>query len=91
MTVSFRGTKYAWDSAEVVALFVVVGVVMGFYWIQQFWALGIKKECVSFPLVFLRITTSFWLRWLKRRLSLRLLSRFTFFLFSLLSFMATVR
>ncbi|PLN86962.1 MFS drug efflux transporter [Aspergillus taichungensis] len=54
MAISFGGTKYAWDDARIIALFVVAGVVTIAFWAQQLFAIGIPREHVSFPLSFLR-------------------------------------
>ncbi|KAF2199790.1 putative efflux pump antibiotic resistance protein [Delitschia confertaspora ATCC 74209] len=54
MAISFGGTEYAWDSAQIIALFVVAGVVTAMYWTQQYFAFGVAREHVSFPLVFLK-------------------------------------
>ncbi|KAL2869085.1 major facilitator superfamily-domain-containing protein [Aspergillus lucknowensis] len=54
MAISFGGTDYPWDSPQIIALFVVAGVVTLLFWMQQFLAVGVAREHVSFPLAFLR-------------------------------------
>ncbi|KAA8650688.1 hypothetical protein EYZ11_006262 [Aspergillus tanneri] len=54
MAISFGGTDYPWNSPQIIALFVVAGVVTILFWVQQFLAIGVKREHVSFPLAFLK-------------------------------------
>ncbi|KAL8717068.1 MAG: hypothetical protein Q9225_005658 [Loekoesia sp. 1 TL-2023] len=53
MGINFGGLIYPWDSGSVIALFVVAGVLVVIFVIQQTWILGTTLEARSFPLQFL--------------------------------------
>lgn len=53
MGINFGGLIYPWNSGSVIALFVVAGVLIVVFVIQQTWILGTTLEARSFPLQFL--------------------------------------
>ena len=53
MGINFGGSVYPWSSGNIIALFVVVGVLVIVFVIQQTWVLGTTLEARSFPLQFL--------------------------------------
>jgi hypothetical protein len=53
MGINFGGLLYAWNSATIIALFALAGVLSVVFWIQQIWAIGTSKASRSFPIPFL--------------------------------------
>jgi len=54
MAISFGGVLYNWDSGRIIALFVVSGILIITFLVQQTWSLGTTIERRAFPLHFLR-------------------------------------
>jgi len=54
VVVSFAGSTYAWDSAAAIALWVIFGVVLVTYMVQQGFALFTTREKQIFPVHFLK-------------------------------------
>ena len=54
MAISFGGNLYRWGSGSIIALFVVAGILLGVFAIQQYWRLLCFKADQVFPAVFLR-------------------------------------
>ena len=56
MAISFGGLVYAWSSGQIIALFVVAGILLMSFLAQQIWNVGTTTECRSFPLQFFKNT-----------------------------------
>lgn len=54
MAINFGGILYRWASGQIIALFVVAGVLAVAFGIQQAWCIGTSIENRSFPVQFLR-------------------------------------
>ncbi|KAI4159449.1 MAG: hypothetical protein L6R39_000351 [Caloplaca ligustica] len=62
MAISFGGVLYAWGSGQIVATFVVAGVLALIFLAQQIWSIGTLPERRAFPLQFFKngtLTTVF--------------------------------
>lgn len=57
MAISFGGVLYAWDSGRIIALFVVAGILMTIFLIQQTLSVATGHERRAFPLHFFRKPT----------------------------------
>ena len=57
MAISFGGVLYAWDSGRIIALFVVAGVLITIFLLQQTWSVATRPEHRAFPLHFFRNPT----------------------------------
>lgn len=57
MAISFGGTLYKWDSYQVIALFVVSGILLGAFLAQQMTCLGTDMDHRLFPLNFVKSPT----------------------------------
>ncbi|KAI8631875.1 putative MFS drug efflux transporter [Xylariaceae sp. FL1651] len=55
MGISFGGVVYSWNSAKIIALFVVFGVLTIFFVLQQVFAIFTTTQTRLFPLHFLRM------------------------------------
>ena len=56
MAISFGGLVYAWSSGQIIALFVVSGILLMSFLAQQIWNIGTTTERRSFPLQFFKNT-----------------------------------
>lgn len=54
MAINFGGILYPWDSGQIIALFVVAGVLAVVFGVQQALCIGTSTEYRSFPVQFLR-------------------------------------
>ncbi|KAL8726091.1 MAG: hypothetical protein Q9166_006928 [cf. Caloplaca sp. 2 TL-2023] len=52
MAISFGGVLYPWNSAQIIATFVVAGVLAMVFLVQQTWSLGTLPDQRAFPLQF---------------------------------------
>lgn len=57
MAISFGGVEYAWNSGQVIALFVVTFVLFWLFLAQQIFAIGTTTEHRVFPMHFLKSST----------------------------------
>jgi len=57
MAISFGGLEYAWDSGQIIALFVLAFVLVGVFLTQQHFAFGTTISRRVFPMHFLRSAT----------------------------------
>jgi len=57
MGISFGGTEYAWDSGQIIALFVLSFVLLCVFLAQQHWAIGTTTQGRMFPMHFLKSIT----------------------------------
>lgn len=54
MGINFGGTLYSWNSAQIITLFTLSGVVFMVFAVQQYFAFLTKKTSQLFPVAFLR-------------------------------------
>lgn len=54
MAISFGGLLYSWSSGQIIALFVVAGILFGAFVAQQTWSVATARERRAFPLQFFR-------------------------------------
>jgi hypothetical protein len=54
MGISFGGVVYPWNSGRIIALFVISGVLIIVYWLQQGFSVGTPKANRSIPFEFLK-------------------------------------
>ena len=52
MAISLGGVEYAWNSGQVIALFVVAFVLLCVFFVQQIFAIGTDATHRIFPLIF---------------------------------------
>ena len=57
MAISFGGVLYAWGSGRIIALFVVAGVLITVFLVQQIWSVATRPERRAFPLHFFQNST----------------------------------
>ena len=54
MAISFGGIIFPWNSGQIIALFIVAGVLIAVFLVQQTWSIGTTDKRRAFPLQFLK-------------------------------------